>query len=135
MSARGDEDRVSAGTREQSRIEAAVVHRDRYGLEPRPVDGRAVPDVAWLLDGDASRMRAAKYMADERQCLREASADDDSVGRSDGSAYSAEVVGQCLAQGLGSEDVGVSECRGGELGERATVVAEPLPAREQCGVG
>src|SRR5439155_25357308 len=83
----GDQDCVDAGCCEQSRIEPALVDGDGHGLESGRLDRGAMPAVAGLLDGHATRARATEYAAEKRQALREASADEDPVRCDDDAAH------------------------------------------------
>ena len=91
---RGDQDCVGAGICQRGWVKPALVDRDRHGFESCRLDRGAMPGVAWLLHRDALCARASEHAAEEGQSLREASADDDSVRRCNGSPYTAEVVGQ-----------------------------------------
>jgi hypothetical protein len=130
-----DEERVDARVVERLRVESELVDGDRDRLQSACADRISVPGVARLLDGDAVRAGAAEDATDERQPLHEPAADDDPVGGGDGAARAAEVVGQRLAQRLGTEDVGIAERRIGELGHRGAIVAQPVGARKERRVG
>src|SRR6266540_7158552 len=70
---------VCAAVRQCDQIESALVDRDWHRLKPNRLDRAAMPAVARLLDGNASRSRSPERTAQQRQPLREACADHDAV--------------------------------------------------------